>query len=94
MRADPGRAHTVAPALMGQGTAADIMKEVMLRTPREFDKYRLVTVHDEQLFQFPGADAEEMSREVVRAMTWEFRDVPVWCDESPAGHSWGQISAK
>jgi DNA polymerase family A len=94
MRCDPRWAHTVAPALMGQGGAADIMKEVMLRTPRELDKHRLAMVHDEQVFQFPVADAAEMAREVVKAMTWEWRGVPITCDQAGPGSSWGEISAK
>ena len=76
MRCDPQRAYTVAPALMGQGPAADILKEWMLNCPREFDKYRLITVHDEQVFQFPEAGWEEVTREVVRAsevISWACR---------------------
>jgi DNA polymerase-1 len=92
MRADPQRAYTVAPALMGQGGARDIMCEVMLRTPRELDKYRLAMVHDEQVFQFPEADAAEMAREVVKAMTWEWRGVPILCDINGPGRTWGEIS--
>ena len=67
MRADPRFAYTVAPALMGQGTAADILKTWMLNCPRELDQYRLVTVHDEQVFQFPETDWREMSAAVVRS---------------------------
>src|SRR5215472_4263497 len=35
MRCDPSRAYTVAPALMGQGGARDIMCESLLHLPRE-----------------------------------------------------------
>ena len=93
MKADPARAYTVGPALMGQGPAADILKEWMLNCPREFDKYRLITVHDEQVFQFPEAGWEEMTREVVRASEGDFMGVPILCDVSGPGRSWGEISA-
>lgn len=99
MLADPARAYTVAPALMGQGTAADLLKMCMLRTPREFDKYRVVAVHDDQVFQFPEKDWEEMAREVVRAMTFDWAPpgkamtVPIECDVSGPGRTWGEISA-
>ena len=93
MKADPLFAYTVAPALMGQGTAADILKEWMLNCPRELDKYRLVTVHDEQVFQFPEADWRDMAAAVVRAAEGEFMGVPIMCDQSGPGRSWGEISA-
>ena len=94
MRADPRDAHTVAPALMGQGTAADIMKQWILNCPRELDQYRMVTVHDEQVFQFPEADWQDMSRTVVQASEGDFMGVPILCDQSGPGRSWGEISAK
>jgi DNA polymerase-1 len=94
MKADPRSAHTVAPALMGQGTAADILKEWMLKCPRELDQYRLVTVHDEQVFQFPEVDWQEMSRAVVQAAEGEFMGVPILVDQAGPGLSWGEISAK
>ena len=94
MKADPARAHTVGPALMGQGPAADILKEWMLACPRELDRYRLITVHDEQVFQFPEDSWEEMAREVVRAAEGDFMGVPILVDQSGPGLSWGEISAK
>jgi DNA polymerase-1 len=94
MRADPAEAYTVAPALMGQGTAADIMKQWILNCPRELDQYRMVTVHDEQVFQFPEADWQDMSRAVVQASEGDFMGVPILCDQSGPGRSWGEISTK
>ncbi len=94
MRADPQFAHTVGPALMGQGTAADIMKTWILSCPRELDRYRMVTVHDEQVFQFPEADWQDMSRAVMQAAEGDFMGVPIMCDQSGPGRSWGEISQK
>lgn len=94
MKCDISRAYTQAPALMGQGGAADILKEVGLRLPAEFRKYLKLPVHDEFVFSFPVENAEELSREAERAMTWEFRGVPILCDVSPPGKSWGEVSVK
>lgn len=104
MSADPSRAHTVGPALMGQGTAGDIMKEVLLRLDErcpELRPYYRVMVHDEQVFSCPEQDYEEISRAVVEAFTWEWRGpggtgmpVPILCDLNGPGDSWGAISSK
>lgn len=99
MRCDPARAYTVAPALMGQGGARDIMCESLLRIPREFDQYMRVMVHDEVLLSVPKRDALEIARVVKQAMTWEWmpphgtRSVPILCDMA-AGTDWGEVSAK
>jgi DNA polymerase family A len=94
MRCDPPRAYTQAPALMGQGAAADLMKEAMLRMPDEFRPYYRMFVHDELVFDVPADDAEEIGREIQRAMTFEWRGVPILCDLSEPGQNWGEISAK
>ena len=97
MRADPARAYTVAPALEGQGSAGDIMKEVLLRLDQrapELRPYYRVMVHDEQVFSCPEKDAPEIIRTVQEAFTWEFRGVPIVCDVNGPGRTWGEISAK
>jgi hypothetical protein len=93
MMADPARAYTVAPALMGQGGARDIMGECLLRLPRELDPYLRGMIHDDVILSVPVADAEEIGHEVKRAMTWTFRDVPILCELSRPGASWGEVSA-
>jgi DNA polymerase-1 len=93
MRCDPARAYTVAPALMGQGGARDIMCESLLRIPREFDQYMRVMVHDEILLSVPKKDAMEVARIVKQAMTWNWRGVPILCDMA-AGTDWAEVSAK
>ena len=94
MRCDPKRAYTQAPALMGQGSAADIMKDALLRLPDEFRPFLRVTVHDEIVLSCPKEAAEEVSRELKRAMTFEWKNVPILCDVSKPGDTWGEVSAK
>jgi DNA polymerase I len=94
MRPDPIRAYTQGPALIGQGAASDIMKKALLRLPPEFRPFLRVTVHDEVVISAQEKDAEEIAREVKKAMTFEFRGVPILCDVSAPGKSWGEVSAK
>jgi DNA polymerase-1 len=100
MMAEPARAYTVAPALMGQGGARDIMCECLLRLPRELWRYLRVMVHDEIVLSVPARDAEEIGRIVQAAMTWHWVPpgkqvpVPILCDLSKPGASWGAISDK
>jgi len=94
MRPDPKRAHTQGPALMGQGGAADLLKEVLLRLPPEFRPWLKLTVHDEILLDVPEGDAREVREELRKAMTFEWKGVPILCDVSEPGYSWGEVSAK
>jgi DNA polymerase-1 len=94
MRCDPARAYTVAPALMGQGGARDIMCESLLHLPREFWPMLRVMVHDEIVCSVPKDCAQEVASEIMKAMTWQLDDdLPVLCDVA-MGMSWGQASAK
>jgi DNA polymerase-1 len=97
MRCDPTWAYTVAPALMGQGGARDITCEVLLRLMRKHPEYRpflRTWVHDEYVFSVPEDQAEEIGAEIKEAFTWEWRGVPILCDLSKPGASWGAVSAK
>jgi DNA polymerase-1 len=93
MACDPERAYTVAPALMGQGGARDIMGECLLRLDRSLWPLLRVMVHDEIVCSVPKEDAVDVARQVTRAMTWTWRNVPILCDLS-GGSSWGEASAK
>ena len=93
MMCDPDRAYTVAPALMGQGGARDIMCESLLRLPPEIHPMLRVMVHDEILVSVPKKDALEVARAVKQAMTWEWRGVPIFSDMA-MGMTWGECSAK
>jgi P4 family phage/plasmid primase-like protien len=93
MRADPARAYTVAPALMGQGCARDVMCQSLLRLPESVWPYLRVMVHDEILLSSPRDIAEDVARTVKTAMTWDLDDdLPVLCDLA-FGRSWGECSA-
>lgn len=94
MRCNPARAYTQAPALEGQGAAADILKECELRIPNDVHQFLRVPVHDEFVFVAPEKDAEEIGQEIKKAMTFEWRGVPIECDLSKPGPNWGAVSAK
>ena len=94
MKCDPRRVYTQAPALMGQNGAAEILKDCILRLPQEFRPYVRTMVHDEIVFCAPDKDIEEIMQEVRKAMTFTWRGVPIECDLSGPGPSWGAVSAK
>jgi DNA polymerase I-like protein with 3'-5' exonuclease and polymerase domains len=100
MRCEPSRAYTVAPALMGQGGARDIMCESLLHLPPELHPFLRVMVHDEIVMSVPEEYATEIGQMVQEAMTWQWappgapRTVPILCDMNGPGTSWGAISAK
>lgn len=97
MRCDPRYAYTVAPALMGQGTARDITCEVLLRlmdAHPEYIPFLVGHAHDEFIFMVPEDRAEEIGEEIVKAFTWEWQGVPILCDLAGPGSSWGEISKK
>jgi len=94
MRCDPQYAYTVAPALMGQGGARDILGDCMLRLDPALYRYLLLQVHDELIFELPDADAGEAVPAIRAAMTGSFRGVPILCEQAGPGRNWGEISAK
>jgi DNA polymerase-1 len=94
MRCDPERTYTQAPALMGQGTARDLLCDALLRLPDGFRPYLRAVIHDEIILSVPEADAKDVTEVVRSAFTTEWRGVPITCDVSRPGKSWGEISAK
>jgi DNA polymerase-1 len=88
MRPDPDRAWTQAPALMGQGAARDLMAEAILRLPLEIVPMLRAVVHDELVFTIPATDVDEIRAEVLEAMTFEWRGVPILAKAEKAGGSW------
>lgn len=96
MRCDPRWAYTVAPALMGQGTARDITCEVLLRLIErhpEYTAYLRNHAHDEFIFVVPEDQADEILKEITAAFTWEWKGVPILCDAAGPGANWGVISS-
>lgn len=88
MRCDPQRAYTQAPALMGQGSARDIMCEGLLRLQQELWPMLRLVVHDEIVMSVPEADQEDVRRMVLDAFTMEFKGVPVTAGASAPGKNW------
>jgi len=101
MRPDPSRYYTQAPALMGQGTAADILKEAILRLPDpDFRPLAKLSVHDELLVSCDPGEVKDVQRELKKAMTFDWApegaefQIPILCDVSDPGENWGVVSAK
>lgn len=100
MRCDPHWAYTVAPALMGQGGARDIMCECLLALPSWLWPMMRAMVHDEIIFSVPASILPDVVRTVTAAMTWTWAPpgaalgVPILCDINGPGWSWGDISGK
>jgi P4 family phage/plasmid primase-like protien len=97
MRANPDRAWTQAPALMGQGGARDIMCEGLLRLtdmlPEALEWLRCV-VHDEVVLCVPEHLVDGVREAVLEAFTFEFKGVPITAGASKAARSWADCYAK
>jgi P4 family phage/plasmid primase-like protien len=100
MRPDPHRAHTQGPALMGQGTARDLMMDVILRLPSEIVKMLRIQVHDEIILEVPEKDVADVSQIVKETMTFEWCPphgqipVPIVGDVSKPGKNWAECYRK
>lgn len=96
MLADPERAYTQAPALMGQGTARDLMMEALLRLPDFAVRMLRAQVHDEAVFEIPLALAGEIVPRIERAFNFEWappgasRPVQIVADAGKLGASWAE----
>lgn len=94
MRCDPHFAYTVAPALMGQGGARDLVFDSMLRLPESYWKYLRTFVHDEIVMSVPEDRAEEVMARVKDAFTTVWRGVPILADTTGPCLNWGAASEK
>lgn len=94
MRPDPQRAHTQGPALMGQGAARDLMMTGLLRLDRQILPMLRAQIHDEIVLSVPAAQADEIGRAVVDALTFEWRGVPILSDVSKTGTDWSKCYEK
>jgi DNA polymerase-1 len=100
MRPNPARAWTQAPALMGQGTARDLMTECVLRLPVEIVPMVRFMVHDELVFSIPRNDTDRIKGQIMSAMTFEWAppgaelQVPILADMSAEGSSWSDCYRK
>lgn len=101
MRCNPDRAYTQAPALMGQGTARDLMMECLLRMPDEIVRMLRVQVHDEVILEVPVKVLREVMAIVKEAMTFAWappvnnaQPIQVVADISGYGRSWADCYRK
>lgn len=97
MRCLPANAYTEAPALMGQGTARDLMAEALLRAidaVPECITWMRGVVHDECVFSVPADDAEEIARKLEEAMTFTWNGVRITCGVSRPGANWADCYRK
>lgn len=94
MRADPARAYTQAPALMGQGASRDVMCESLLRLDRISERrvrpFLRGVIHDEIVLSVPEGEVAEWQEMLREAMTWEWRGVPILCDVSAPAFRWSE----
>lgn len=94
MRCDPRRAYTQGPALMGQGTARDLILECGLRLPDDIARMLRVLVHDEFVAEVPVADCVEVAHEIRTACTFDWAPpgatipVPIRADISGFSKTW------
>lgn len=91
MRPVPDRAHTQAPALMGQGLARDLLMEGLLRLPLEAVECLRGSVHDELVFSVPADGVDEFVSTVLDAIQFERAGVPVTAGLVGVGNNWGEV---
>jgi P4 family phage/plasmid primase-like protien len=94
MRAQPERAWTQAPALMGQGCARDIMMTGLLRLPPSVLLMLRAQVHDEIILSVPVDAVEDVRRVVVEALSFEWHEVPIVAEASKPGQTWAECYRK
>ena len=84
-----GREHTQAPGLVGQSWARDAVAEGLLRLAEAgLDRYIVLHVHDEFVFEFPADQAEALRDKALAVMQFERDGVPVLCEASPLADTW------
>jgi len=79
-----------APNAVVQGTAAEVMKDGLLRLEgADLLKYVVAVVHDEVVLDVPVQDAEWVSRDVAVALQCDDFTIPLIAEASVYGRSWG-----
>jgi DNA polymerase-1 len=75
-----------------QSTARDVLGKAMIKLAQEgFWKYALLPIHDEVLFSFPEAEAEELCKEAGCKMEMILKDVHITSEPDLGGASWGTL---
>jgi DNA polymerase-1 len=79
-----------APNAVVQGTAAEVMKDGLLRLEgADLLRYVVAVVHDEVVLDVPTADAERVAAEVAVALQCDAFTIPLVAEASVYGRSWG-----
>lgn len=100
MKVDPERAFTQAPALKGQGWAADAMWHGLLSLDNSVKLMVKATIHDELVYSCPARIARDVRQHIVDCLTFEWapagggRPIRVEADASKFGVRWGDLYAK
>lgn len=88
LKADPERAYTQAPGLVGQSAARDVMCEALLRIDPEVRACLRLCIHDEFLWSIPEDKMDVYIPEIVRAMSFEWRGVQFLGEPGKPGANW------
>jgi DNA polymerase-1 len=94
MMCEPSRAFTQGPALIGQGTARDLMMECLLNLPDFAVRMLRAQVHDEAVFEVPLALADQIVPRIEQAFNFSwapdpsFRPVQIVAEAGKLGTSW------
>lgn len=100
MRPDRNRAYTQGPALMGQGTARDLMMKVILDLPDDIARMLRIQVHDEIVLEVKDSDVPEITDILNKTMTFEWCPphgtipIPIIGEVSKPGKNWAACYAK
>lgn len=75
-----------------QSAARDVLGQSMLHMEEAgLLPYMRLPIHDEVLASAPKAEAEEISREFQRCMSFDLFGVPIGADSDIGGRSWGSL---
>lgn len=89
---EPGYAFTQAPGRSGQSWARDAAMSCLLKLwDAGLGQHVCMHVHDEFVFEVPEDQAEAMRARAVEAMTFEAHGVPVLCEATGFGKTWGDV---
>jgi len=84
------KAYVLVNAMI-QGTAADILKNVIFELDQEgLADYLVLPVHDELIFDIPDAEVEELTRAIAEVMHRDEYTVPLKVD-GHTGQRWGEL---
>lgn len=94
MPVDPDRAHTQAPALMGQGCARDLAMEALLAMDDDLVHHLRAFVHDEIVVECRRDEVDEIKHRIAAAMNFEWtpphgtRPITIEAEPGPHAFAW------